>query len=198
VDKNKADGIMIAVLTRVKGIVEARPLSDQDRNRVLEIEEDAERRSLMGLGKVVNTGVKVVMDCDRVYVALNNMDFDWGCQATLVLKKGDEIVGEEIRDAARIRELSGKKNVWFMHRNFVVYKDKVCFPEDIMSRTCHFEIPYLSAEWCRPADEALRPQSLLYAAPATPADLSLNEHYFGGKDERGLGTILIGIRLPSH
>jgi hypothetical protein len=198
VEKNKADRLIIDALKQAKGIVDAIALSDEDRERILQIEEDAERRSLMGLGKVTNTGVKAVMDCDLVYVALNNMDFDWGCQATLVLKKGDEIVGEEIRDAERIQALSGKRNVWFMHRNFVIYKDRVCFPEDIMSKTCHFEIPCLSAEWCSLGDEKDRFESIIYANPSTPADVHLKENYFGGKDERGLGTILVGVKFSPH
>jgi hypothetical protein len=198
VDRNEADRIIIDALKQVKGIVDALPLSDQDRARILHIEEDAERRSLMGLGKVTNSGVKAVMDCDLVYVALNNLDFDWGCGANLLLKKGDEIVGEEIHDETRIAELSGKKNVWFMHRNFVVYKDKVCFPEDIMNKTCYFEIPGMAAGWCSLGDEDNQFQSIIYANPSTPADLHLKENYFGGKDERGLGTILIGAKLPPH
>ncbi|MGE5839640.1 MAG: hypothetical protein ACM34H_06870 [Deltaproteobacteria bacterium] len=194
-DKFEADRFIIDALRQVKGIVDAVRLSDQDRKRILQIEDDAERRSLMGLGKVTNTGVRAVADCDLVYVALNNLDFDWGCSANLLLKKGDEIVGEEIRDEKRIAELSGKKNAWFMHRNFVVYKDRVCFPQDIMNKTCHFEIPSLSAEWCSLGDEKDRFQSIIYANPSTPADLHLKENYFGGKDERGLGTILIGFNL---
>lgn len=197
-DKDKGDGLVVDALKQVKGIVDAFPLSDQDRERVLQIEEDAEKRSLMGLGRVTNRGVKEVMNCDWVYVALNDMDFDWGCEANLLLKKGEEIVGEEIRDEKRIAELSGKKNVWFMHRNFVVYKDRVCFPQDIMNKTCHFEIPCLPVEWCSLGDETYRFDSVMCATPSTPADLYLKENCFGGKDERGLGTILIGVKLPPH
>ena len=197
-DKDKGDRLFIDALKQVKGIVDALPVSDQDCKHILQVEEDAETRSLMGLGKVTNRGVKEVIVCDWVYVALNNMDFDWGCEAHLLLKKGEEIVGEEIRDEKRIAELSGKKDVWFMHRNFVVYKDRVCFPQDIMNKTCHFEIPCLPVEWCPLGDEKHRFQSIICANPSTPADLYLKEKYFSGKDERGLGTLLIGVKLPTH
>jgi hypothetical protein len=69
----------------------------------------AEERALMGLGKVVNTGVLEVLDQDLVYAALTDMDFDWGDEARLVLKKGDEVVGEAVRDEGVIAELSKKK-----------------------------------------------------------------------------------------
>ena len=47
------DKVMITALRKKKGIVEVCPFSDQDRQKVLEIEQEAQERSLMGLGKVV-------------------------------------------------------------------------------------------------------------------------------------------------
>ena len=192
-DKSSIDGLMVSTLESVKGIVKASPFAAEDRRKVMEIEEDAEKRSLMGLGKVVNTGVREVLKCARVYVALNNMEFDWGCHATLVLKKGDEIVGQEVRDEEIIARLSNQKNVWFMHKNFVVYKDKMSFPQDIMQKICYFEIPCLPAEWCFVKDDTFHCESIIYANPCTPSDIFLKEKYFNGLDEKGSGTILVGI-----
>ena len=149
----------------------------------------------MGLGKVVNSGVREVLNSELIYVALTNMDFDWGCDPSLVLKKGEEVVGEEVRDKEVIARLSNQKNVWFMHQNFVVYKDKLSFPQDIMKKICHFEIPYLPAEWCTIEDDNFQCHSIIYANPATPCDVYLKEQYFGGLDKRGLGTILVGVKL---
>ena len=194
-DKRAADGVMVSVLTKVKGIVEASPFSSEDHQEIIDIEQDAENRSLMGLGKVVNTGMREVLNCDLIYVALNNMDFDWGCHATLVLIKHDEVVGEEVRDEGVIAGLRNKKNVWFMHKNFVVYKDKINFPQDIMKKICHFEIPWLPAEWCTVETDTFRCHSIIYANPCTPSDVFLKDQYFSGLDERGLGTILVGVKL---
>lgn len=194
-DKRAADGVMVSALTKVQGIVEASPFLSEDHQKIVDIEQDAENRSLMGLGKVVNTGVREVLNCDLIYVALNNMDFDWGCHATLALIKDDEVVGEEVRDEAVIAGLRNKKNVWFMHKNFVVYKDKINFPQDIMKKICHFEIPWLPAEWCTVENDTFRCHSIIYANPCTPSDVFLKDQYFSGLDERGLGTILVGVKL---
>ncbi len=194
-DKKEADAWMAPTLKKVKGIVDVSPFSSEDHQKIIDIEQDAENRSLMGLGKVVNTGVREVLNCDLIYVALNNMEFDWGCHATLVLKKGDEVVGEEVRDEGTIARLRNQKNVWFMHRNFVVYKDKITFPQDIMKKICHFEIPCLPAEWCTDDKDRFECHSIIYANPATPSDIFLKEQYFSGLDERGLGTILVGVKL---
>jgi hypothetical protein len=192
-DKNEADALMVSTLEKVKGIVKACPFTSEDRRKIMEIEEDAEKRSLMGLGKVINIGVREVLKCDQIYVALNNMNFDWGCHATLVLKKGDEVVGAEVRDEELIARLSKQKNVWFMHKNFVVYKDKMSFPQDIMQKICYFEIPCLPAEWCLVEDDSFQCNSIIYANPCTPSDIFLKEQYFNGLDEKGCGTILVGI-----
>lgn len=192
-DKNETDTFMVSTLQKVKGIIRAKPFAFEDRVKITEIEEDAQKQSLMGLGKVVNVGVRKVLNCDLVYVALNNMEFDWGCHATLVLKKGDEVVGEEVRDEDILARLSNREDVWFMHKNFVVYKDKMSFPQDIMKKACFFEIPCLPAEWCLVEDAAFECNSVIYANPCTPADVFLKERYFEGLDEKGSGTILVGI-----
>lgn len=194
-ERSEIDELLLEAIKRVQGIVEAFAFHDEDRERVLEIEEDAEKRSLMGLGKVINVGVREVITRDLMYVAFTDTSFDWSRHSNLLLKKGDEIVGEEVQDQDTICRLSEDKNVWFMHRNFVVYKDRVSFPKDIMKKICHFEIPCLPADWCVVSDEKIDCESIVYGCPSTPCDMFLKEKYLSGKDERGSGTILIGINL---
>jgi hypothetical protein len=188
------DAIIKAIL-KTPGILEVTPFLSPDRSRIMEIEKEAERKSLMGLGKVANTGVKDILDCNLIYVALTDMKFDWGCHPALVLKKGSEVVGEEIRDKGVLAKLSKQEDVWFMHENFVIYKDKMSFPHDIMSKTCQFETPSLPAEWCVLEDKRYRCQSIIYANPTPPCDLFLKERYFTGSSGKGLGTILVGVKF---
>lgn len=194
-DRETGDAVVLETLSRIKGIVKAVPILDEDRQTLLEIETEAEEKSLMGLGKVVNVGVRRLTLCDWLYVALTDMDFDWGRKPNLLMKKGDQIVGEEVSDPEKIKKLSGDRNVWFMHRNFVVYKDRVAFPQDVMQKICHFEIPCHLAEWCDIEDEHFRCHEILYAWPSTPCDVFLKKKYFGGSDERGSGTVLLGVNL---
>ena len=188
------DKVMISAFRNVKGIVNSCPLPNGDYPRILEKELEAEKRSLMGLGKVVNTGVREILNHDLVYAALTSKDFDWGCYSTLLLKKGQEIVGQEIRDEAVLAELANKKNVWFLHKNFVIYKDRISFPGDIMNKICTFEIPCLPAEFCTLGDDQLQCQSINFASPSILCDLYLKEQYFGGENVTELGTILIGFK----
>ena len=193
-DRKAANAALLEAVKNSRGIVEVAAFLSEDRKKIMDIEADAEERSLMGLGKVINTGVREVLNCNLIYVALNNMDFDWGRHATLVMKKGEEVVGKEVRDERLIAELSKRKDVWFMHKNFVVYKDRMKFPQDIMKKIVYFEIPPIPAEWCRIEGAGLQPEPIIYANPSTPADTFLKEQYFHGLDQRGLGTILIGLQ----
>ncbi len=86
------------------------------------------------------------------------------------------------------------ENVWFLHKNFVVYKDRVSFPQDVMKKICYFEIP------CHPADWSVGVQcnSILYCSPSTPCDVFLKNQYFQGMDTKGTGTVLIGIKSISR
>ncbi len=194
-DRNKINKTMAAALKTVPGIVKAVPFSNDERGKILDIEQDAEKKAFMGLGSVINSGVREVLNCELIYIALTNMDFSWGSHASLIMKKGDELVGEEVQDEKRIAELSKRKDVWFMHRNFVIYKDKISFPKDLMKKICHFEIPSLPADWLRLEDGAIEYRSIIYANPSTPCDNLLKKRYFDGIHEKGLGTILVGVAM---
>ena len=194
-DPEQIDKILTVAFSKVEGLINTSPFSNDDRPKMLDIEQEAEKNAFMGLGNVVNAGVREVLACGLIYVALTNMDFEWGCGPSLVMKKGEELVGEEVRDEQRLAELSNRKDVWFMHQNFVVYKDKVSFPQDLMKKICHFEIPGLPAEWCLVEDENFECRSIIYANPSTLGDIYLKKQYFNEIDEKGLGTILIGVHL---
>ena len=187
----QGDELILEALHRVQGIAVAVPVADEDRETIRAIEAEVETKSLLGLGKVINAGVQGVLECDWLYVGLTDMGFDWTCDPNLLMKKGDDVVGEEVTDKDTIERLSADKNVWFLHRNFVVYKDKVSFPQDVMQKICYFEIPCHSATW----PVGLQCHSILYSSPSTPCDVFLKNRYFQGQDTKGSGTVLIGIKL---
>ncbi|MFZ0612981.1 MAG: hypothetical protein WAM73_12135 [Desulfobacterales bacterium] len=194
-DREKIDEVMIAALGNVTGIVEARPLPAEAFPPILEKEIEAEKRSLMGLGKVVNTGVRDILNFDLVYAALTSKEFDWGCHSALLLKKGRETVGQEVRDETALAELAKEKNVWFLHKNFVVYKDRISFPGDIMNKICHFEIPCLPAAFCLPDDDRVQCHAINFASPSVLGDQFLKDRCFPGENVAEMGTIIIGVKL---
>ena len=186
---------LVVALKRVRGISEVLPLNDQDRLRIQEVENEAQERSLMGLGKVVNDGVIEVLNRPLVLAALTTMEFDWGLRPSLVLKKGPVLVGEEVRDPDRLSELGRNEDAWFMHENFVIYKSRMSFPRDLLTKDCFFEIPWYPAEWDELEGLGSGEPPMIYGFVSPPADAFLKEKYFPTAEEKGMGTILIGVGL---
>lgn len=176
----------------VKGIQAAFMLEECDRFKLLEIESEAEKKAFMGLGMCYNSGIREVLRCPVVILAITNMDFDWGVEPHILLKKDEEIVGEEVRDPIRIKELEQKENVWFLHKNFVIYKNKVDFPNDMVEKKCCFELPALTLGQLASGFREF--PNCLYCSPSTAGDVFLKKKYYQDMDEWGTGTVLLGFK----
>jgi hypothetical protein len=181
------------VLMKTRGIDAVFRMEDEDRFKLLDVETAAEKKAFMGLGMCYNSGIRDVLRCPLVFVCITNMNFEWGCQAHMVLKKNDTIVGEEVLDASRIEQLKERKDVWFLHKNFVIYKEKVDFPQDLVDKKCCFEIPALT--WGEPLPALPDVEDCRYSFPSTAGDIFLKERLYGVKDERGTGTAVFGFKL---
>jgi len=181
------------ILLERPGILNSCLLFDSDRKKILELEEEAEKRSLMGLGKVVNTGVRKTLEADLILVGLTTPKFSWGCSSSLILKKGNTQVGEEIYDEKKINKLQTNKNIWFLHKHFYIDKSKISFPGDIMEKICHFEITGFPSDWFSCCEEKIGKLQSMASYPSTLCDVYLKEKYFDKLDEQGLGTILMGL-----
>ena len=64
-----------------------------------------------------------------------------------------------------------------------------------MNKVCHFEIPWLPAEFCILNHDQFQCHSIDFANPCVPGDIFLKAQYFDGLEEKGLGTILVGVKL---
>lgn len=191
----EADTVLAALcasLVRQKGVRAAFPLLDRDRNTLRELEDEAGKNAFMGLGRFVNTGVTAALQRRYLFAALTDPQFDWGCKAALSLTVKGVTAGEEVRDPEEIRRLRGRDDVWFMYESFVVYKNRIDYPRDLMSPDCRFETPALPADWWEWPPEAAAPDRRIVANPSALSDTYLKKCYFGGADTPGLGTILVG------
>jgi hypothetical protein len=189
-------------LRNIKGILLSYSIPKNDCREILTLEDESEKKSLMGMGKVINIGVRKVMHFASVYVALTSLEFNWGQCSSLILKKGDQLVGEDIYDEAVLAELAISPNSWFLHKNFVIYKDRISFPKDIEQKNCHFEIPGTSVDWLSDCTKDDIHFNVWYGNPSRFCDAHLKEKYFSdylkekyfnGINEQGLGTILVGV-----
>ena len=208
IEKDQLNMQIQEALLKVKGILCVCPIRLADNSEILRLEDEAEKRSLMGMGKVINSGVRKALQFESIYVALTSKDFNWGHCSSLILKKGDKLVGEDLYDEAVLAKLAKSPNAWFLHKNFVIYKDLISFPKDIMQKVCHFEIPGVQVDWLpRDTKNGIR-FDVWHASPSTYCDVHLKENYFedflkekcfDGVKEQGFGTILVGVNsIPEN
>jgi hypothetical protein len=188
---------LIQKLTDRQGIVEVHSLHELDRPKVARIEKEVEATSLMGLGAVVNVGVDRVLEHTRVFVALTDEQFNLGDHPSIVLKKGDQVVGEEIRDQDKIAIMQGQSDVLLLGKFFVVYKNRIRFPQDLVTRICRFELPHAAVDWCCLEDDDAVQREAVVSSVSAQSDIFLKSRYFGGVRGDELGTILIGVGLAA-
>jgi hypothetical protein len=185
------DGI-IGCIGKLKGIRAIFVLDAADKFHLLDIEVEAEKKAFMGMGKTYNSGIRDVLRCPLVVVAITDMDFEWGCQSHMILKKDESIVGEEVRDSEKIAHLQTQPNVFFLHKNFVIYRDRVDFPRDIVEKRCCFELPALAADECFVGLDEFG--EYVFCFPSTPGDVFLKRRFIDSVDEWGTGSVLIGFK----
>ncbi|RLC08264.1 MAG: hypothetical protein DRI57_24340 [Deltaproteobacteria bacterium] len=184
---------ILTSLKRVRGIEEVFLLEEAERFGLFDIEVAAEKKAFMGMGKTYNSGIREVLVCPLRIVCITTVDFEWGCQSHMLLKKDDRIVGEEVWDLNQIRELEKRPDVHFLHRNFVIYTAKVNFPQDVVQKRCYFEYPAIppgkDVAAALPADA-----ECLLCYPSTAGDIFLKKALYDGRDERGTGTVVLGFK----
>ncbi len=186
------ENALLTAVDDLAGILAAFPVEPETRHALYDIEVAAEKKAFMGMGKVYNSGIREVLACPDVILAVTGPDFDWGCHSHMLLMKDDEVVGEEVWEAGRLRELEKRPDVYFIHRNFVIYTAKVNFPRDITEKICHFEYPAIPVGGEIPGLPGAKEAIMCH--PSTAGDLFLKQNYFGGRDERGTGTAVFGFR----
>jgi hypothetical protein len=184
---------LLESMKSIKGLQVVFLMAEEVKFQLLEVETDAEKRAFMGLGMCYNSGVREVLRRPIVLAVITNMDFDWGCQAHMVLKKDDVVVGEEVLESKRIEELEKRDNILFLHKNFVIYKDKVNFPTDLVENKCCFDLPALTLYDEYPQLRQFGDHIVCF--PSSVGDIFLKKAYYGGVDERGMGTALFGFKL---
>lgn len=184
--------MILPLVSSINGIDAAFVLEQPDRFQLLDIESESEKKAFMGMGLCYNSGIREVLRCPLVVIAITTPDFFWGCQSHMVMKKGDEVVGEEVRDPSRIESLEQQPNVTFLHKNFVIYKDRVDFPRDIVEKRCCFELPALEPDESMSSLDGVG--DYVFCFPSTPGDVFLKKQYYGERDEWGTGTVLFGFK----
>lgn len=194
---------VISYVRGVEGVKRAWLLDKAERDKVLNIELEAEKKVFMGLGKGFNEGLREVLSRQVVLAFLANSDAIIHLfpavrrisPVILVLK--DQVIGEVIEDDERLEELKKKENVLALG-TFVLYQDRLPnadLREVIRSSLCVF--PGFSC----PEIEKVDPRvcEAISCAPSPPTHSYLLQHLGleAEAQDPDLATFLVGFNISS-
>ena len=120
---------VICRIKAIKGVEETYILSEEDKEKVLELEKKAEGAVLMGLGVGDNQGIKEVFKRQIIIAFTTNMNYVWPEGPNVVLMQFGEKVGEDVYDPEKLEECKKCKDMMVMG-NFVIYRNAVPKPKD--------------------------------------------------------------------
>lgn len=180
----------ICRIKAIKGVEDTYILSEEDKEKILELEMKAEGAVLMGLGVGDNQGIKEVFKRQIIIAFTTNMNYVWPEGPNVVLMQYGEKVGEDVYDPEKLEECK-KCNDMLVMGNFVIYKNSVPKPKDAKKEPITVVLP---PQKCQDVECVEGVTNAVLASPSTPSDEYIRST-MGLKPVVGLGTFIIGFDL---
>ena len=181
---------VVCRIKAIKGVEETYILSEEDKEKVLELEKKAEGAVLMGLGIGDNQGIKEVFKRQIVIAFTTSMNYVWPEGPNVVLMQFGEKIGEDVYDPEKLEECK-KCNDMMVMGNFVIYRNAVPKPKEAKKEPITVVLP---PQKCPEVECANGVTNVVLASPSTPSDEYIRS-VMDLKPEIGLGTFIIGFDL---
>lgn len=192
--KEKVMSKVVSVLKSSKGVHVTCELSKDDRKIILQLEKEAEKRVLGGLGRSFNAGLRRALEREVLIVFLHDENYEWPPETVQLICMG-EVIGEEIRTKEKLQEVKEKGDAILAGDTFVLYKDKVRQLGGVSSGLAYFLFPPLTIPELKEVNEIC---NVVAAMPCTPGDMCIKEimkrqgvNVLNPK----LGTALVGFNI---
>lgn len=182
---------VLSKINAIKGVRQALVLTEEDRRKVKELEEEAETHVMMGLGYGENQGIKTALQREVVIAFVTDNNYVWPLGPNLILKWKGRVIGEELTEPQKIEELKNKENVVLMG-NFALYKDRMPKASDMVKEPSTVIFPP------KPCSEIKETQDVcdaVQASPCAPTDTYLKKRMSANLGDPRLGTFIIGFNL---
>ncbi|MEM3437122.1 MAG: hypothetical protein QXP55_01105 [Nitrososphaerales archaeon] len=184
-DVNEIEKKIRLVLEGVKGIINIKVLSKEEKEKLLELEQEAEKKVLFGIGKGLNLGLRETLKRDFMVAIVNNNEFEWPPEPAIQIVCNGEVIGEEIKSPEKAEEY--KKQGHIVAGNLVIFKDKAKFIMQRKDFTIVF--PPMSFKQLEGVEEFI---DVVSASPCPPSHLYLIECM---NVAHAPGTILVGFNI---
>lgn len=172
----------------MKGVEDTYIITEEDREKILALEKEAEGAVLMGLGIGDNQGIKEVFNRQVIIAFTTNMDYNWPKEANVVFMQNGEKVGEDVYDPEKLEECKKCKDMLVMG-NLVLYRNAVPKPKEAKKKPLTVVLP---PKKCPEVECACGVTSVVLGSPSTPTDEYIRER-MGLQAGKGQGTSIIGF-----
>ena len=181
---------VVCRIKAIKGVEDTYILSEEDKDKIFELEKKAEGAVLMGLGVGDNQGIKEVFKRQVIIAFTTNMNYVWPEGPNVVLIQYGEKIGEDVYDPEKLEECK-KCNDMLVMGNFVIYRNAVPKPKDTKKEPITVVLP---PQKCQDVECVEGVINAVLASPSTPSDEYIRS-VMDLKPALGLGTFIIGFDL---
>jgi len=183
---------ILDMLSQDEGVITTRLLSNEEKYRILNKEQEAEDRILFGMCKSLNEGVRDAIDSEyTVALIIDTSVFRYPHHPHMSIMWKDQIVGEQVNDDEKITELKKDRFNFFLWDTFVIYMKKLPkAPKDrdqirfVYRRRVPLQLKGISRV-CNP----------VFGTPSTDSDLLIKDMLQIEATDAVIGTCLIGFDL---
>lgn len=182
----------LTALRECRGVLAAEILSEEDKKRILDVESKVEEKTILGMCKSFNKGVRESLQREFVIaMVIQTSEFEYPHHPYMNMICGDQVVGELINDEKRIEELGRNPTNLFIWKNFVVYMRKLS--RDPKERS-NMRIVYLPRE---PVQLGSLPhvENSVFGTPSTEGDALIKRMLNIKSKESVVGTCLVGFDI---
>lgn len=181
---------VVCRIKAIKGVEDTYILSEEDKEKIIELEKKAEGAVLMGLGVGDNQGIKEVFKRQAIIAFTTNMDYVWPEGPNVVLMQYGEKIGEDVYDPEKLEECE-KCNDMLVMGNLVIYKSSVPKPKEAKKEPITVVLP---PQKCQEVECAEGVTNTVLASPSAPSDEYIRS-VMGLKPAVGLGTFIVGFNI---
>ncbi|MCP8304546.1 MAG: hypothetical protein H3Z50_03630 [archaeon] len=174
-----------SALGGLKGVIGVKILSQEERGKILELELEAEKHVLYGLGEGLNTGLREILKREIIVAIANDNEFEWPPEPAIQIVSNGEVIGEEIKSPEKAEEY--KKQGHVVAGNLVIYRDKT---RSVMSAR-NFTVVFPPMSF-KPFKRISEFTDVVSASPCPPGHLFICEKM---GTENIPGTLLVGFNI---
>lgn len=183
---------ILDILSHDEGVITTRLLSNEEKYRILNKEQEVEDRIIFGMCKSLNEGVRDAIDSEyTIALIIDTSVFRYPHHPHMSIMWKDQIVGEQVNDDEKLKELKKDRLNFFLWDTFVIYMKKLPkAPKDrdqirfVYRRRVPRQLKGIS-NVCNP----------VFGTPSTESDLLIKDMLHIEAKDADIGTCLIGFDL---